>query len=363
MAMKRIISLLLAVIILFALSACSDTTAVSPTPTVSATAADDAYVSPTPHSTGEIYLYGVTYEDKITFDREFEVWKDHYENDNMRHLFNGFPYYSMEYLNEWMHSNDDEILDVLFKHLKDDDYNNMTEFYKKIKSECPDTVFHGIGVNYSERGEKYLKHLEDTYMAGLENYKLTQEANEQGKTFYNDGTYDWAYRENTMAENFTREFDKLNGESVMGIFGVDLANIDAIDSHTHSVQSMAGQLYAVYGDAVHSEDIRNTKPIRSDIITVGTKEYEALYFGKIDLGGDTYISMEFWRLEDAYNDLRYSRKTDIKIDDSYYPMQIEEGQVFIIDWNKIDGTTERTYYLYDGFVWNGMKITKEFTVN
>ena len=359
--LNKVLALLL-ILVLILFTACSHVTTTVNVSTATNTPPAEA-ATPTPHSTGQIYLYGVTHEDKITFNREFEVWKDHYQNDNMRHLFNGFPYFSTEYLNEWMHSNDDEILDVLFKHLKEDDYDDMTEFYKKIKSECPDTVFHGIGVNYSTIGEKYLKHLEDTMMAGLENYKLSQEAIEQGKTFYSNGNYDWAYRETTMAENFIREFDKLNGESVMGIFGVDLANIDAVDSHTHSIQSMAGQLKTVYGDAVHSEDIRNTKPIRSDIITVGKKEYEASYFGKVDLGDDPYISMEFWRLEDAYNDFRYNRKTDLKIGDNYYPMQIEEGQVFIIDWNKVDGTVERTYYLYDGFVWNGMKFTKEFTVN
>ena len=46
---------------------------------------------------------------------------------------------------------------------------------------------------------------------------LAQEAIEQGKFFYEHS--DDVYRENKMAENFIREFDRLTGENVMGIYG------------------------------------------------------------------------------------------------------------------------------------------------
>ena len=43
-----------------------------------------------------------------------------------------------------------------------------------------------------------------------------------------------------------------------------------------------------------------------------------------------------------------------------YPIPIEAGQVFAIDYNRKDGTSERKYYRSDGEVWNGMDCTTEF---
>lgn len=46
-----------------------------------------------------------------------------------------------------------------------------------------------------------------------------------------------------------------------------------------------------------------------------------------------------------------------------YPMQIEEGQVFVIDYTKTDGTVIREYHRSDGYIWNGMLATEEFVIN
>ena len=43
-----------------------------------------------------------------------------------------------------------------------------------------------------------------------------------------------------------------------------------------------------------------------------------------------------------------------------YPIPIEAGQVFVIDYTRKDGTSERKYYRSDGEVWNGMDCTTEF---
>ena len=63
-------------------------------------------------------------------------------------------------------------------------------------------------------------------LADTEDYRLTLEAIQQGKTFAERGSD--IYRENRMAENFIREFDALDGESVMGIYGAAHTDPDAM---------------------------------------------------------------------------------------------------------------------------------------
>jgi hypothetical protein len=45
-----------------------------------------------------------------------------------------------------------------------------------------------------------------------------------------------------------------------------------------------------------------------------------------------------------------------------YPMLVEEGQVFVIEHTKTDGSVERKYHRSDGFVWNDRLWTVEFLV-
>ena len=75
-----------------------------------------------------------------------------------------------------------------------------------------------------------------------------------------------------------------------------------------------------------------------------------------------YSYREFWRLENAYDDFKDRSKTGEVLPYSNYPMQIETGQVFVIDYTKKDGAVVRMYYRSDGYVWSGMKSTEEFTV-
>ena len=63
---------------------------------------------------GQIYLYGEQHADEKILNREVEIWNDHYHNHNMRHLFVELPYYTAEYLNLWMKSDSDEILNALY---------------------------------------------------------------------------------------------------------------------------------------------------------------------------------------------------------------------------------------------------------
>lgn len=313
---------------------------------------------------GQIYLYGEHHGVEKIIAKEFELWYDYYHNHNMRHLFVEKPYYTAEFLNLWMQADNDEILDAVY-----DDWigtlahnPSYKEFFKRIKRECPETIFHGtdVGHQYQTIGQRFLRYLAENGLEDTEQYLLAQEAIEQGRRFYSAN--DHAYRVQMMVQNFIREFESLSGESIMGIYGSAHTGLDTMI--LPSVPSMANQLHKHYGDAVHSEDLSwlLNVPDRIDIISVDGKEYEAAYFGKVDISSfsKNYLYREFWRLENAYDDLKHKRKTNDVLPYSNYPMDIEEGQVFVIDYTTPNGSVERKYYRSDGLIWNGLPSTEEF---
>lgn len=349
-------ALAVALIILSALAACSGSFA------------PGDITAPSSQSPGKIYLYGEQHGVDKILDKESALWHEYYHVENMRHLFVELPYYTAEFLNIWMQSDSDDILEAMYNDWIGTASHNLyiKAFYKKIKSECPETIFHGtdVGHQYHTTGERFLKYLENNSLEGSEQYLLAREAIEQGKYYY--GHSDNAYRENKMADNFIREFDNLSGENVMGIYGGAHTRLDAMDYNTRSVPCMANQLKERYGDAVFSEDLawlaRDIEPYRADIIKVNEKDYEASYFGKKDLTGfKDYTYREFWRLENAYDDFKDRPKTGDVLPYNNYPMLIETGQVFVIDYAKTDGSVVRLYYRSDGYVWDGMPSTEEFT--
>jgi hypothetical protein len=316
---------------------------------------------------GGIFIYGEVHGVEKVLERELEIWQEHYGNEGMRHLFIEFPHYTAALLNNWMKAENDTILDVLYDDWKGTASHvpQVKAFYQAIKKACPETVFHGVDVGhqYDTTGTRYLNHLAANGEKGSAQYLQAQEVVEQGKHYYE--SRDEVYRENKMAENFIREVDALKGESLMGIFGNAHTGLDAMDYVTNSVPCMANQLQTHYGDRIHSEDLswlaKAIEPERTDMMKVGEKEYEALYFGKQDLGGfKDYAYREFWRLENAYDDFKEKAKNNNVLPYDNYPMLIEQGQVFAIDYTKRDASVARIYYRADGNEWNGWPITEEF---
>lgn len=318
-------------------------------------------------SSGKIYLYGEQHGVDKILNKELELWNEYYLNEKMRHLFIESPYYTAELLNLWMQSDNDDILDKIYDNWIDTpSYNPLIkEFYKAIKSKCPETIFHGtdVGHQYSTTGEIFLKYLEENNLKDSEQYLLTQEAIEQGKYYYDHS--DDAYRENKMAENFIKEFEKLDNDNIMGIYGGAHTEFDAMDYNTNTVPCMANQLKKRYGNSIYSEDLtwlaRDIEPFKVDTITIDNKEYKASYFGEQDLNGfKDYLYREFWRLENGYEDFKDKPKTGDMLPYNNYPMLIETGQIFIIDYTKTDGSTLRRYYRSDGYTWNNTPSTEEF---
>jgi len=348
MKSRSIFTFVMATIMIMVLSACSSDISAPPS-----------------QSSGHIYLYGEAHGVDKILDKEFELWYEYYHAQGMRDLFVELPYYTAEFLNIWMQSDSSDILNKLYSDLAGTAFYNpyVKEFYEKIKSQCPETIFHGtdVGHQYDTTGKRFLEYLQSNNLEDSEHYLLTKEVIEQGKYFYEHS--DHVYRENMMVENFIREFDKLSGESIMGIYGAAHTGLEAMN-FTNSVPSMANQLKERYGDIIRSEDLSSLamdiEPYRVDIIQLGGKDYEALYFGKQDLAGfKDYAYREFWRLENAYDDFVDRPKTQDVLPYNQYLMLIETGQVFVIDYTKTDGYVIRMYYRSDKYVGNN---TVEFKV-
>jgi len=317
---------------------------------------------------GQIYLYGEIHGVEAIYNRQLELWGGHYQR-GLRHLFYEMPYFTAEWLNLWMQADNDDILDAVYADAEGTNAQNPYLFalYQAIKRDYPETVFHGtdVGHQYETTGARYLAYLAENDLANSPSYKLAQDNIAQGHTYQNGpgNNVDNVYRENAMAVNFIREFNALDGESVMGIYGAAHTRLDAMEYTTQSVPCMGNQLKVRYGEAVHSEDLKITAPERTDVITVAGKDYDAAYFGEYDLTGfQNYKSRAYWRLENAYDDFKSSPTTgDVQPADSY-PMVVEAGQVYMVDYTTTDGVVTRVYYRADGDKWNGMPVTAEFTV-
>lgn len=318
---------------------------------------------------GQIYLYGETHAVEQILEEELRLWQEYYAN-GMRHLFVELPYYTAQYLNQWMQEEDDEILIQVYA-----DWNgtashsaNVSRFYRQIRETCPETVFHGtdVGHQYQSAGRRYLNDLTRQGLADSEEAQLARQNIEQGKEYYRTGND--VYRENAMAENFLREYAALEGESVMGIYGSAHTGLDALD-WSGQVPCMANQLRQTYGDRLHSTDLSMQdligEPIRTALFAINGKEYRAGYFGEQDLSGileGKYLSRQFYRLEEAYDDFKTTALTGDVLPADNYPMPIAEGQVFAIDYTLSDGTSRRQYYRCDGSEWNGQLATLEFQI-
>jgi len=322
-------------------------------------------------STGQIFLYGEIHGVASIVSRQLEIWHEYYHNQNMRHMFIEFPYFTAEFLNMWMQSDSDDILYELFDDLAGTLGHSpyVLAFFKTIKREFPETIFHGVDVGhqYWSTGERFLQYLRDNNMQGTERYLLALEAIEQGERYYS--TRDLEFRVTTMAGNFIRAFDRLDDQNIMGIFG---------NAHTTwgyemlglspDVMTLAERLRERYGISVHATDLSwyafvSLDPIRVDIISINNVDYEASYFGTDFTTFGDIVSRSFWRLENAYDDF-----SDKPINGSFlpfnnYPMLIEMNQVFFIDIARTDGSILRGFYRSDGEYWRDKPITTGFSVD
>lgn len=220
---------------------------------------------------GQIYLYGEYHSDPAILSEEFELWNNYYHEKGMRYLFVEYPFFTSEFLNLWMKSDNDELLDWLWNEFAMGgaaaaDENNK-DFYKKIKETCPETVFVGtdVGHGYETIGKQYLTYLIEQGRKNSFNYRRAQEVMNQGEIFVekelNEGMRESrTYRETKMVENFIWSVHQIGCEDIMGIYGsahviTDEEEDDPFISYLRDVPTMATQLIQKYGNKIQREDL------------------------------------------------------------------------------------------------------------
>lgn len=321
-------------------------------------------VNNTSNSTDEIYLYGERHSDSHILDRELEIWGEYYKT-GMRDLFVEYPYTDAQFLNLWMQADDDELLDQQFKDWEGTAGGTevVKNFLKQIKKNYPKTVFHGtdVGHTWHSTGPRYLKYLRANGQQDTEEYKRAQENIVQGRRYYKlletDQEAAERYREDRMVENFQRSYQELeetHRTDIMGIYGnAHVTNPD----QTLAAYYMAKQLKESYGEKLHTADLTQ-EPQRIDTLEVSGKTYTASYFGEQDISMlSGYKTRKFWRLEDAYKDFKAQPTEQDILPSDNYPVQIEAGQVFAVEYLLSDGSTEWLYYRSDGTMQDGQLIT------
>lgn len=316
---------------------------------------------------GEIYFYGETHGNQEILQKELALWNTYYHEQGLRHLFIELPCFTAGFLNLWMQSDSDEILDQIYADWEGTLAHNplVLDFYKQIKRQCPETVFHGtdLGHQYNSTGRRFLQYLADSGQEGSALYWEAAAAMDQGMAYYScDGEVGRFYRENAMALNFIRAFDKLDGESVVGFYGG--AHVEP--QMYEGFANMAVQLGWHYGENLHTEDLSQNlleEPLGTDTFEINGKAYQASYFGQQDLSGgtlaDRYASREFWRLEDAWEDFQAWKKTGNVMPYNNYPMAIEEEQVFMVAYHPVDGAAFNEFYISGGRIWEGFPSTEQ----
>ena len=328
-------------------------------------------LSPGRSPSGQIHLFGEIHGYEEHTKLQFYLWHDFYNNENMRHLFVELPYYTAEFLNIWMKEDDDLIFDAIFDDLRGTAIHtpaNM-EFFRRIKKELPHTLFHGtdIGHHSSTTGQRFLQYLRQNGRENSEQYRLAEEAIEQGRLFYEELGQNHSMRVEMMVENFMREFDRLNGESIMSAFyGASHVNLGNYPSILGGSTTMASRLQRSYDGKIHTRDLR--LPLVQyaagvpDTLTVAGIEYSAMYYGEQDLRSrsDIFLKREFWRLEDAYDHFRDNPVSGDILPFNNYPMQVTRGQVFAILYTQRNGNTIMIYHRASGTRWQNMEATEEF---
>lgn len=206
-----------------------------------------------------IHLYGEMHGIDEFYDKELQIWKEYYNAGN-RDLFVELPYYTAEFLNIWMQENDDEILNQIYQDIEGtaSHTESYLYFFKRIKEECPETIFYGtdVGHKYQTTGARYLEYLEKEGLEGSEQYKLASICIAQGEE-YQGKSATHPYREGKMVENFCAAYERIGKKEVVGIYGsyhIDPTNPDI----------MAGKIKAKYGDIIESKFVNNMLDINSN---------------------------------------------------------------------------------------------------
>lgn len=315
---------------------------------------------------GQIAIYGEGHGRNYYYATELAVWQDYYAQ-GMRDLFLEFPYAWAQTLNLWMQAEDDAILERLYEvsagaawHTQD-----SLAFCRQIKETCPETVFHGydISFGYDAITAQYGNLLEEEGKTDSEEYALFQNNNEQYEVYRNENDVDGTapYRENCMVENFSRQFEALDGASVMVICGNYHAKNEASISDPNTLR-FAAQLMQKYGDAVQIEDLQFGGD-GSMLYLFGVAPYMANTIGTVENPGLPGVqALQIYEIFNAYEDVKELETNGVYLPCSVFPVEVKPGGVYRVGYFMEDGSEEWYTFRADGEVQNGESVVTGVTL-
>lgn len=195
----------------------------------------------------DITLFGEIHYIKEIHDKELELYRDFYEKGG-RHLFIEQGYSYAEIMNLIMKYYDSFEVFLSKDRLEDDFY-----FYQYIKDNFPETIFHGIDVEKTNCAEILLEQFQKNNLGTEEELKLINESIEESKIFrsFNVEAEKVGFREKCMTKNFIREYNKLKGEPIFGIFGS--AHTNKTDMYMPEIPTMGMNIIK---EGINYEEIR-----------------------------------------------------------------------------------------------------------
>ena len=305
----------------------------------------------------QILLCGEDHTDAGCKEQELALWRERYAAGD-RDLFLEMGAATAELLNRWMTTGDESFWDLVYRNWEGTlSQTELTEdFYRQLRADCPETVFHGIDMEHQYRttGRFCLALLEKEGRQGSEVYRKVLRSVEQGERFYEgwDGdlfSRDNAYREETLAENFRDEYESIGRRRVMGIFGAAHTDPYGPDYYTASVPSMGAQLRERYGGGILCRDLRGEDLPEETTLTVAGTEYEAIYYGEYPIARrDILRSGEYWRLADAYETFSQWERSGDALPGNEYPMSVRPGEAYAIHYTCWNNTDYWWYGVCDG---------------
>ena len=305
----------------------------------------------------QILLCGEDHVDAACKEQELALWRERYAAGD-RDLFLEMGAATAELLNRWMTTGEESFWDLVYRNWEGTlSQTELTEdFYRQLRADCPETVFHGIDMEHQYRttGRFCLALLEKEGRQGSEVYRKVLRSVEQGERFYEgwDGdlfSRDNAYREETLAENFRDEYESIGRRRVMGIFGAAHTDPYGPDYYTASVPSMGAQLRERYGGGILCRDLRGEDLPEETTLTVAGTEYEAIYYGEYPIARrDILRSGEYWRLADAYDALSQWERSGDALPGNEYPMSVRPGEAYAIHYTCWNNTDYWWYGVCDG---------------
>ena len=304
----------------------------------------------------QVLLCGEAHDEAQCKEQELALWRACYAAGD-RDLFLELGAATTELLNRWMRTGDESFWDLVYRNWEGTlSQTELTEdFYRQLRADCPETVFHGIDLEHQYRttGRFCLALLEKEGRKGTDEYRRAALAMEQAKRFYQGegdlSLWDNAYREDTLAENFRTAYEALGRRRVMGIFGAAHTDPYGTNYYTDTTPSMAAQLKERYGGRVRVRDLRGEGVLQRTTLNIAGAEYGAIYYGETPLRNMGLIrSCQVWRLVDAYETFSQWEGGGDDLPGDEYPMSVRAGEAYAIHYACWDGTDFWWYGVCEG---------------